>query len=666
MADRRSMWLSVLLIALATVAAYATTLHCPFVFDDIPSILDNASIRQLWPLSGPLSPPREHGITVSGRPLLNLTLAVNYAVSGTDPWSYHLLNLLIHLGAALALFGALRRLYAQPGLPIRLQEAAVPAACVTALLWAVHPLHTESVTYVIQRAESLMGLCYFLTIYAFVRRVTGGGPAWSGLSVAACLAGVATKEVAVTAPLMVLTLDRAFFSASWAAAIRRRPAYYTGLLLTWVPLALFVLDAGGNRGGTYRWTPGAFVGFWLTQPEALTRYLGLAVWPHPLIFDYGMKTHDGALAVAGYSAVLAIFVGTTIGLWRRHKPAAVGLALVPLVLAPTSLLPSLMQVIVEHRMYVPLAGLLAAAVGALVAWKGKPVLLAGLALAFVAAVATMLRNQVYQDPFLLWADTLSKRPTSAKAHNNLGHALHRSGELDEAIMHYEAALRLDPSAPNVHFNLGLALQTIGRPAEAMTHYREAVRILPKFPQAQAQIGVLLASSGQRAEAAEQLDAAYAANPKLPAIHLGRGMLLSADGHQPEAIAAFARALELAPGLTDAQLGWGVALQRQGRLQEAADLFRQLTISTPGLPEAHANLGVVLAQGGEPQAALASLQEALRLRPEFPNARYNLGNVYFQLERWAEAREQYELALRAQPDFPAAQEKLARLRAAGVQ
>ncbi len=662
MTSKRFICLAAVAIGVAALAAYHNSFSGPFVFDDITSVLENPSIRHLWPLSGPLNPPKDFGFTVSGRPVLNLSLALNYAAGGTSPVGYHVVNLLIHLAAGLVLFGLVRRTLMQPALSGKLREQAGPVALVVALAWTLHPLQTESVTYVIQRAESLMGLFYLLTLYGFVRLAEpAGGKGWGVASVLACALGMGCKEVMVTAPVLVLLYDRVFCSGGFREAVRRRPAYYVALALTWLPLAGLVLSTGGDRGGTFRLSVDAFMGFWLTQPEALTRYLGLTLWPHPLVFEYGMVTHNSPAAITGYSLVTGAFLALTVWLWRRHKPAGFGLAGFLLVLAPTSLMPGTSQIIAEHRLYVPLAGLLAVLVASAAAWLGRRGLAVCLGLALVGGVATVARNRVYQDGFTLWSDTLQKRPTSAKAHNNLGHAYYHQGDFNAAIRHFEQAARLEPGMPQPHFNLGLALQDAGRSGEAIKAYTEAVRILPDFAQAHALLGVLLVKEGRTQEAAVHLQAAYMRNPNLAEVHLGMGLLLAADGRDADAVQGFERALQLAPGLGQARLGLGVALARQGRLPEAVAQLRQLVAEAPAMPEAHANLGIALAESGDLAAALVSYAEALRLQPGYAKAHYNLGNAFIQLQRWDEAREQFETAVRLEPGFTAAQEMLARMK-----
>lgn len=258
-APARESRLAVLLLCAAivgaTAAAYWRGLGGPFLYDDVDSILGNATLRHL---SSALRPPP--GLTVSGRPVLNLSFALNYAVSGTAVWSYHALNMAIHACGALLLLGLVRRTLVS--LPHGAPRAAGPAgmAFAIALVWALHPLQTESVAYVVQRAESLMGFFYLLTLYAFVRWMEPGrgSGAWAGISVAACLLGMGTKEVMATAPLMVFLYDRTFVAGSFREAWRARKALYLSYAACWLPLAYLVGGTGGR--GVRRDSAPAFPG----------------------------------------------------------------------------------------------------------------------------------------------------------------------------------------------------------------------------------------------------------------------------------------------------------------------------------------------------------------------------------------------------------------------
>ena len=253
--------LRVLVLAVAIVAAgawaYSNSFGGVFVLDDVRAIVRNTTIRTLWPLSVPLSPPS--GSTVSGRPVANLSFAVSAALAGEppsaapagsvapgqnaalDPVPFHAGNLLIHLAAALALFGVVRRTLLSPRLRDRFEAAAPWLAFAVALLWVVHPLHTSAVTYIVQRVESLMGLFYLLTLYCAIRASDGPRRGWwAAAAVVSCAAGMGTKETMVTAPLMVALWDYLFGGSEKGRPAGIRWRLVGALAATWLLLAFLV------------------------------------------------------------------------------------------------------------------------------------------------------------------------------------------------------------------------------------------------------------------------------------------------------------------------------------------------------------------------------------------------------------------------------------------
>ena len=218
-------------LVLGSLAAYLGSYRGPFLYDDRGSVVDNPTIRQWSTAFRPLAT----GWPVSGRPVLNASFAANYTLSGLGTQEYHATNWLIHVGAALLLFGLCRRIVLR--VP-SLAASATGIAWVTALFWTLSPIQTESVTYISQRAESLMGLCYLGCLYAFIRAYgdEAASPAWAAVSVAACFVGVGCKEVMVTAPVVALVCDRVFVAGSWKAALAARRGYYAALGCSWVLL----------------------------------------------------------------------------------------------------------------------------------------------------------------------------------------------------------------------------------------------------------------------------------------------------------------------------------------------------------------------------------------------------------------------------------------------
>ena len=650
----RADWLRLVggaILAAGAIAVYSRTFSVPLLFDDNPTIVDNSTIRH-W--STAFWPPIN--TTASGRPILNLSLAINYAISGTAVWSYHALNLAIHVLAGLTLFGIVRRT-----LVPRAGPAAALIAFSAALLWTLHPLQTESVTYIVQRAESLMGLCYLLTLYGFIRGAEADGRPrrrWFALSVAACLLGMATKEVMVSAPLIVLLYDRTFVAGSFREAWRRRWRLHVALAATWLPLVWLVAGTGWNRSGS----AGLDVGitpwaYWLTQFEAVARYLWLSVWPHPLVFEYGTFWVHHCGEVAPYTLVVVPLVAATlVALWRWPAWGFWG-AWFFVILAPTSLVPGAVQMIVEHRMYLPLAAVTTLAAMGIHAAVRRQSWVVFAALALGLGMLTARRNEDYRSVLTIWSDTVAKRPNNARAHNNLGLAWSEMpGRLNDAIAQYEEALRLKPDYAGAHNNLGNAwAQMPGRLNDAIAQLEEALRQQPDDAAAHTNLGNAWSQlPGRLDDAIAQYEEALRLQPDYAGAHnnLG-GALAQMPGRLHDAIDQFEEALRLQPDYAGAHNNLGLAWsQMPGRLNDAIDQFEEALRLQPDYAGAHNNLGLAWSQmPGRLDDAVAQFETALRLQPEDAEAHNNLGNVWSKMPgHLNEAIAQYEAALRLKPDY----------------
>lgn len=549
-------------IAVAGLLAYCNSLHGPFVFDDPPSIAGNPTIRHLWPVWDALRPPHGNGITVGGRPVLNLSLAVNYAVSGTRVWSYHALNLLIHILAGLTLFGVVRRTLDAGRNPTILAStpsgSAVLPAFSIALLWIVHPLQAESVTYIIQRAESLMGLFYLLTLYCFVRAAAVGigrerwQMAWYALSIAFCLLGMGTKEVMATAPVVVFLYDRTFLAGGFRAAWRMRRGYYLALASTWALLGALVAGGGGNRSGSMGLGVGPWPRYLLGQLSAISRYLQLVVWPHPLVIDYGAPQLANPAELLPKALLVLTLLGATLWALRRHPPAGFLGACFFLILAPTSLMPSATEVIVEHRMYLPLATILGLIVCAGFAAAGRRFLLAAMAIAIVLGALTFRRNVAYETDLALWTDTVANCPGSSLARNNLALDLAAAGKTREAILQFEESIRINPEFAQAHNNLGTVLDEAGRIHEAAEQYRDALRINPTYAKALNNLGITLEETGQIGDAVLTFRRALRLDPGNLGFHENLAGALRAAGRFAEARAEFAQAAQIRTAMAESK------------------------------------------------------------------------------------------------------------------
>ena len=568
--------LAILLVAVVGTV-YANSFGGPFLFDDALSIVENPTIRQLWPMTQVLSPPSGQGITVEGRPLVNLSFAFNYAISGNAPWSYHAVNVAIHALAALMLFGLVRRTLES----LRTPSAPMVAFSV-ALLWAVHPLQTESVTYLAQRTESLMGLWLLATLYFFQRREFF----WSFL---ACTLGMATKEVMVVAPLLVVLYDRTFVAGSFRAGWDRHGKFYVALASTWLLLAFLVLGAG-NRGGTIGSAAGVTPwDYALCQSRAVLHYARLALWPSPLIFDYGQDFISLATAAPYLVVDLLLLAVTGYALWRRPALGFLG-AWYFLILAPTSsFVGGTRQMLAEHRIYLSLAALTILAVLAAQRTLGRRWWLVPLCAATALGAATIQRNTVYSSAISLYRDTAAQRPTNGFARYNLGQAYAEAGRHVEAIAEFEAAARLLPAASAMPFNLGNSFVALARPVEAQAAFTTALRLNPRYPKAHFNLGNLLLERRDLAGALEHFRAVVALDPSDLAARNNLGGVLLELGEPAAAIEHLVFAARAQPDTFEAHFGLGNAYLLLGRQDEAAREFEAVLRLRPDLALARERL-----------------------------------------------------------------------------
>ena len=652
-----------------------------------------------------LSPPSS--ALINARLVVNLSLAVNYALGGYNVWGWHALNLTIHILAGLTLLGIVRRTLRQPPLRERFGAVADGLALAVALIWTVHPLQTESVTYIIQRAESIMGLFYLLTLYGFIRGAASPRPRlWYGLCLGACALGMASKEVMVSAPLMVLLYDRAFISGSFREAWRRRWPLYLGLSANWILLGFMVVSAGTFKasavaqyaGGGRRW------GYLLTEPGVILYYLRLAAWPYPLCFDYyGWPLAGTGLSLLLPTLVIAILLGATA--WTCKTNSAWGIlgAWFFLILAPSSSIIPLDSPAYEHRMYLPLAAVLTVVV--LVAFVLRKKFLrnpSGFVLGWIACglvvvpltVLTIRRNRDYVSDVAIWDDTVAKCPQNPRAHCNLGFALSQIGKTQEAISQYEQALQIKPDYPEVHIDLGIALAQTGSIEEAIAHYELALRIIPITPMRTTIWGRLWCKRVKSRTPSPTTSGPCKSNPITPMRTTNSGSLWRKRVRSRKPSPTTSRPCGSIPISPSRTTIWETPWRRWAgcrrrlhstsrrygsspispmrttasepfwrkpvRSEDAIAHFEQALRIKPDFADAQNRLGTVLAQAGKFQEAITHFQQALRLNPDYAEVHANLGNTLAQVGRVPEAIVQYQEALKLRPDLTAARNALARL------
>jgi tetratricopeptide (TPR) repeat protein len=553
-----------LILTASIIIAYSNTFSVPFIYDD-RNIVENPSIRNLASLVQAFTPPPETGI--SGRPVINFTLALNYAISGMNPWSYHLLNLLIHLSSSLCLFGILRRTFQSNCLKEIFGEVITPMAFACALLWALHPLQTQAVTYTIQRCESLMGFCFLMTFYCAIRGWQSVTPRlWHLAAILSFIIGVGTKEVIAVAPVLLFIYDNIFFQRNWRDAIKQSSFLYAGLAIGLVFLGLLV-SRGGTASGARQINFSMF-DYWITQPEVILHYLRLVFWPAGLSIDYGWPITRLRDAWPYLVVMMALMIASSWALWKK-SPLGFGAAWFFATLAPTALIP-LSDIAFDHRMYLPSIVIVAIAVIGVYRildsltekWiknqvLGKMILRRGLFFLFVVSalslgITTYARNLDYRSEVSIWMDAVQKYPDNGRAHGNLGVALMAKNDCVGAMHHFAEAIRIQPDSANAHTALGIALVDSGKIDEAIIHFRKLLIRWPNYSNAQRGLGDALLRKGLYEESIPLYKKALQIEPNNSEIYNNLGVALANQKKFPLAVHCFQSALKINPSYTEAR------------------------------------------------------------------------------------------------------------------
>jgi protein O-mannosyl-transferase len=619
-----------LLLIIAGTLAYINTLPNPFVFDDVPWVFGNQRIHSLTNIGKML--------TETNRPVLEISLAINYALGRENPTGYHALNILIHIASALVLYGLIRRTLLLPKFADRFQHNAHLPAFAVALLWLLHPLNTQSVTYMIQRAESLMGLCYLAVLYCFLRYATPGPPyaptkpamsspvpqpprpapplppatktpsapknraiPWAFAAVALCWVGMGTKEVMATAPLVVLLFDATFIAKSWRDLLTKRPLFYAALFTAWIPMIWFltVIAQAGQDASAGLALQDKMLSPWtylLTQPQVIVEvYLRKAFWPNPLILDYGwvpaipQDTPPDQVSRLFLSNVLwqgtlltTLFIASIFGTIKRTAWGFLTLTFF-LILAPTSSFMPIADLAVEHRMYLPLIPLILAVVfvGYALLRRAIPDKASLYSSAFVAlfaivfALLTIARNADYQSKISIWDSAVVARQNNPRAWFNLGSALKDVGRNDEAMQCYARTLQILPSYAPAHYSLATLLMDADDLPQAIKYLQSAIQLDPSDPASHAQLGKAYLYTNQYQQAENALNQAIDLDPSYARAHEYLGLLHVIRKDYDAAAACFRDAIKADPRLFSAHQNLAAVLLQSGQTTQAIDVIEDL-------------------------------------------------------------------------------------------
>lgn len=651
-------------ILVATVLAYWPSLAGRFIWNDsdyvtAPALRSLGGLARIW---------TDVGATQQYYPLLHTAFWIQHRLWGDNPLGYHLVTLLFHAGSAV-LFGLILRRLLNSN---QSQSPYAGAEWLAALLFALHPVHVESVAWISEEKNTLSLTFYLAAALIYVRFDETRRPRTYVLALTLFVLSLLCKTVTATLPAALLVL---FW---WK---RGRLGWRRDILplIPWFALGA----AAGTFSSWVERTYGGATGVDFDVPviarplvagHAVWFYLGNLAWPSNLDFIYPRWSVDATvwwqwlfpLGVVGAAVVLWLFRGLTRG------PLAAFLlfvgSLFP-VLGFVNLYGARYSSVWDHWQYLPDLGPIAlAAVGLAAMWQRagprflELVWIAGIAtLSLLFGSMTWRHCGMFHDDHTLYVENLALNPDSWLAHDNLGCELEATpGRLNDAIAQYDVALRLKPDFAEAHNNLGTAYARMsGRMPDAVAQFEAALIIKPDFVDAHYNLGNALNSLGRTQEAMAQFQEALRIRPDYVGAHYSLGNTLNALGRTQEAIAQFEDVLRLNPDSAEAHNNLGLALSKlDGRTNDAIEQYREAIRLKPEIAETHVNLGVALSMTAvHLNDAIAQYQEALRLEPEYADGHFYLANALVQTARPSEAIQHYKDALQSKPDFAEASNNL---------
>ena len=656
--QRKSLTICLLLIA-TTLLVFWQVQDYDFVnIDDPHYVSDNPFVKRgltrasfIWAFT------TTHA--ANWHPLTWLSHMLDYQVYGLNPGGHHLTSMLLHLANAVLLFLVLNRM-----------TGTLWRSGFVAALFAIHPLHVESVAWISERKDVLSTFFWILTMWMYFRYAKRPNFFRYLLALFAFALGLMAKPMLVTLPCVLLLLDywplRRFRPGETAAitpAAKEQGAPFFYLLLEKIPF--FALSAASSIVTFLVQRSGGAVTVDIYPLNirianaliSYVSYMGKMIWPRGLVVFY---LHPGKSLPVWYAVVAGlVLVCLSIAFMRaaRSRPyLAVGWlwylgTLVPVI----GLVQVGMQAMADRYTYVPLIGLFIICVWGVFdlvkGWRHGKVLLALSAGLLLLALTTCTWLQVrhWQNSATLFQHALTMNAENYVAHNNLGAALIEQGKIEEGISHYTKALEINPNYWLAYSNLGGYLVGQGKAEEAMHHCSEAVRLNPNSPEAQSNLGLALARQGRFEEAVVHYSAALRLRPEYAHAHRNLGLALERLGRLEEASSHYSKAVLFKPEFVQAHLNLATVLAKQGEFEEAAEQYQKVLAIKPDDAGIHNDFATFLAQQGKADRAIAHYSRALEIRPDFAEVYSNLGNVYKQQGKIDEAIAHYSKALKIKPN-----------------
>ncbi len=667
-------WYFVLVvIGVVIVASYANSVNNDFVFDDIHLIVEHGGIRGIGNIPRLLGAGKWRS---SYRPVRMVSYAIDYTLNkkiwgkvfrygggdaGLNPAGYHIANWVYHLMAVVLVFLVVRRLTGSGRIGL-----------IAAGLFGLHPVQTDSVTYMSGRRDILCGLFYLVGFYYFLRYREGGNVRFLLASLGGYGLSLGSKEMGVTLPLLFVCYD---VVEGFGKGEKER-GYGAELLSTIKSVVMRskylygISFVGGLGYGYYKVfikSPSHQVGYYgdsmvttfLTVGKILVYYLKLLIYPIRLQADYSYDAFPLSTSLFEPSTlvsfmILGVMVYVVGRLMVRERMAAFGMIWFFVTLLPVCHIIPHHELLAEHYLYLPSVGF-CLVVGVVIdgmlregryrAW----VYGCGVLVVVLFALRIMDRNRDWKDGLTLWKKTVQTAPRCARANANLCGEYTKRGYFDEALSSCNHAISIDSRWAEAHNNLGATYVRLGDFEKAISAYTRALRVRPRYMKAHFNLGYAYFKIGRYDEALYEYWQALRINPRSAEIYNSCGVAYVKKGQLDKAIFAYKRALEFNPDYVDAHYNLGIAYKEGNKLDKAIDEFKKAIDLNPDRSAVHTNLASVYLKKGETDLAIKQYIKALALQQDSAQAHYNLAVAYEKRGYLEKAVAEYKRALTLQPN-----------------
>jgi len=625
-------------IAILGAIIYSNSMFCSFHFDDYRFIAGNPVIKNIHDL-----------ISIWNyypcRFLTFLSLALNYHFNHLNVIGYHLVNLIIHLTTSVLVWWLTLLTLSTPTLKNdRISHHAPMIAFFTGLVFVSHPIQTESVTFIWQRTASMATMFYLASLCLYIKsRLNSKKSYYTGSLILASLA-MFTKETAFTLPLMILMFEYCFFNKENTGTLKR-PVYLFPLMLTLliIPITMILTKSTQSISaqemqyainGTTKINP---LHYFLTEFRVTVTYIRLAFIPinQNLDYDYPLYKNIFELPVlTSIVLIMAILYGAK-QLFPQYRLLSFSILWFLVTLLPESGSYALGDVIVEHRLYLPLAGFSIFIVGSIFYIGGRNNIKAMMvALTLIIACNSMLayeRNKVWKSDLTLWDDAVFKSPQKARPYNGRGLVYLKQGELGKALADFNKAVKYNPDYAEAYNNRGLVYGNQHNFPEALANFNKAIKIDPSDAQAYNNRGFIYATVGQFSQAVNEINKAIALNPDYADAYYNLGKIYSLQGKPDLAIAEYTHVITIDPDYENAYNNRGSVYFQQGNLGKAINDFHKATDIAPENTEAYYNLGFIYFQQGHWAQAITDYTKVIEINPNDTGAVNNRSLCYLRIK-----------------------------------